>query len=492
MLLVHLIRYLLSLNLALVLALPASAETRIISAEQVDNINISALKDNKFEQILDIIVLKQKQARQKSFKHNSTTKHDYLRIVHWNIERGFNIDAIRSLFTDPHAYMRDYIDSDLYPEDSDDNARLEEEAHYISHSDVLLLNEVDFGMNRTAYRNIAAELAAALHADYAFAPEFVEIDPSIVDDPSLDLGRYKGLHGNAIISRYPIKSVRLLHLPQCYDWYEGELRNLSLLESSRRLAAKATVDEQIITELRRGGRIALIAEILLPNQELITVISTHLENRCKPKCRRDQIEYILEQIRGIRTPVVLAGDMNNFEGDAGPTSVLKLVSSKVTDLEFLAKTALSFINPYSLITNTSSLSLGTLRKHRDPTVRPIPILLPNKSYSFFKAIENFEFDDDAHFDNDGDAAWAFTDNHAKWSNSNQRALKGFVETFQLKRSFGLAKFKIDWIFVKPIYEQQVKKYFPAFGRTFRDLNNSYRGGAEKLSDHNPICVDLVL
>ncbi len=486
----RLAHYLRISSLLLCLNLAPALATRIISAEQVDNIDFTKLKDNKFERELDTIVAKQGQARAKSLQHSG--EHDFIRVVHWNIERGFNIDAMRSLFIDAHDYMRDYIDAALYPENSDSNARLEEEAHYISRTDILLLNEVDLGMKRTGYRNIAAELAEALKADYVFAPEFVELDPRELDDPKLDQSRYKGLHGNAIVSRYPIVETKLLRLPDCYNWYEGEQKSLSPLESGRRVAAKATVAEEIITELRRGGRIALIATIALPNKEHITVISTHLENRCKPKCRKEQLEFILGEIRSITGPVVLAGDMNNFEGDAGPTSVVKLVSSKLTDLNFLAKTAISFFNPYSLITNSSSLSLGTIRKHRDPTVRSIPLILPNKSYSFFKEIEEFEFDDDGEFDHEGEALWSLNDKDAKWSNSNQRARKGFADTFRLKRSFGFAKFKIDWIFVKPVVKDGLKKYFPAFGRTFEDLNNSYRGGAEKLSDHNPISVDIMI
>ncbi len=431
------------------LGLPAVAATRIISASQVPSLDFTGLADNKFEQDLDTIVLGRGAAQ--------PTKRDSLRVVHWNIERGFNIDALRSLFTNAQAYLRDYIDLAVYSED--EQGKL-----------------------------IASELAATLHADYAFAPEFVELDPSIIEEAKLDHSQYKGLHGNAIVSRYPIKSAKLLRLPQCYDWYEGERRNLSLLEESRRLAAKATVDEQMITELRRGGRIALIAEISLPDKQTITVVSIHLENRCMPQCRKQQMEFLLNALADTNTALVLAGDMNNFEGDAGPTSVVKLLSSKLIDINFVAKTALTFINPYSLITNTSSVSLGALRKHKDPTVMPVPILLPNKTYSFFKYIKHFEFQDGQYFDHEGGKVYSYNARSAQWSNTNQRAAKGFVETFKLKRSFGIAKFKIDWLFFKPDADA---KFRAAFARTFSCLNNSYYGGAEKLSDHNPISVDIL-
>ena len=40
-----------------------------------------------------------------------------------------------------------------------------------------MLNEVDMGMKRSEYRDVARELAAALHMNYAYGVEFVEVDP---------------------------------------------------------------------------------------------------------------------------------------------------------------------------------------------------------------------------------------------------------------------------------------------------------------------------
>jgi hypothetical protein len=42
---------------------------------------------------------------------------------------------------------------------------------------VLVLNEADWGMKRTEYRNVTRELATALHMNYAYGVEFVEVDP---------------------------------------------------------------------------------------------------------------------------------------------------------------------------------------------------------------------------------------------------------------------------------------------------------------------------
>ena len=42
---------------------------------------------------------------------------------------------------------------------------------------MLVLNEVDLGMKRTGYRDVARDLAAAFHVNYAYGVEFVEVDP---------------------------------------------------------------------------------------------------------------------------------------------------------------------------------------------------------------------------------------------------------------------------------------------------------------------------
>lgn len=218
-------------------------------------------------------------------------------------------------------------------------------------------------------------------------------------------------------------------------------------------------------------------------------MSVHLENRTEPKCRTKQVKYLLEEIKHIRNPLIFGGDFNPFEIDASPTSVTKVVTTKASDWEFMTKTMISAINPFALAMNTGLFGLGATHKMRDPTVTNIPVLLPNKSRKLFKSIFRFKFDDGVKFDQSDDPEWSFGKS-GKMSTSNERSLKGYVETFELERSYQLAKYKVDWLFVKPIMEQKHKRYFPAFGRTLKELNSSYQG--DKLSDHSPILVDIVL
>ncbi len=99
-----------------------------------------------------------------------------LRVAQWNIERGLQFDAIRFAFTDSkqfNALMEDKASK------ADDDARgdIGEQLHALQQADLLILNEVDWGMNRTRFRNVASELADALGMNYAYGVEFVEVDP---------------------------------------------------------------------------------------------------------------------------------------------------------------------------------------------------------------------------------------------------------------------------------------------------------------------------
>ncbi len=65
-------------------------------------------------------------------------------------------------------------------------------------------------------------------------------------------------------------------------------------------------------EVRRGGRTNLIANIDVPElpEQKVTIIATHLENRTTPKGRVEQADELLDMIRPIQNPLIVAGDMN--------------------------------------------------------------------------------------------------------------------------------------------------------------------------------------
>lgn len=507
-----------ALNLSLtILVFMASPALSMIEANQFKHLNFQDLEElslreiplpvqrEKKAYILNTVMHSAEHLKSTSIKKHPELDHNYLRVSHWNIERGFKLEIIDLLFNDSQHYKKEFLKEDF---DKDDIKDLDSEIELLKNTDVFTLNEVDIGMPRTGYKNIAEEFADMVNGSYAFITEFIELDPSIFEQDKLEKTKYKGLHGNAIVSRYPIIGTRIIRLPQCYDWFSRERESINLVEQIRRKSSKLALDEQIITEIRRGSRVALVAEIELPNKERIHAISVHLENRCKPKCREKQMNALLTEIQEINTPVILGGDLNNFEKSAEPTSIQQIITNRITDPHLIGKTVISVFNPFALITNASSVALSFLRKHKDPLVLGIPFFMPNRVKKLFTMLRDFKFSDLNQFDFSGDDKYSIDEKDDTLSNSNQRSIKGFIETFRFKRNFSIALYKIDWLFVKPLrinlegeiddtkkiadfkdLKDSEKKYFPAFGRTYKKLNYSLRG--ESISDHTPISVDVL-
>ncbi len=422
---------------------------------------------------------------------DKTLQKHFVRVAHWNIERGFNVDQIKKILSDPEKYLKEDLDTKEYPYKSEKYAELLSEIRNIKDADIILLNEVDIGIGRTDYRNIVEELAKATDMGYAYATEFVEVDPELLHSVSKqDQGRYRGLHGNAILTKFPIKNMRVIRLPVFYDWFHKEQERVSLLEETKRAAAKATIKEEIFTEVRRGSRVALMAELTLPNNDVLTVVSTHLEDRTSAKNREKQMSHLLYSIKDIKGPVVLGGDLNSFEFDASPTSLTKIAKDKATDANFMGKLALNLVNPFALATNVASTTVGQTRKFKDPTVSSVPVLLPNKARGLFKLIEKFRFNDGKSFNFSGKEELSYDGKKGELSNSNQRGKKGYIETLKLERSFKVGRYKIDWLFVKSVGSRNKPRYLPAFGRTLKKLNYSYKD--HRISDHSPITVDVLI
>lgn len=469
----------------------------------------SALVQNKLENALNSVILSGTEfSSSKELPVSLDFEREFFRVTQWNIERGFHIDLMNKALNDSEAYLKD----DAKPEISEeknlkDKALIEQQINILKGTDIFLLNEVDLGIQRTDYKNIAKEFATMVGAsNYAFIPEFVELNKDLIEDPALDISQYRGLHGNAIVSKFPIKSVRYFRLPECYDWFNEEKENLVLFEKTRRKSSETIVQEEIITEVRRGGRVALIADIDLPGvNKDVTVVNMHLENRCLPKCREKQLKALLEEIKDSPNPVVLGGDLNNFEKSAEPTTLVKVIRRTVSDPQNLARATITYFNPYSLMINPGLFVVNTIKKHKDPTSPGIPILLRNKSKKLFSILKDFEFGDKNMFDFSGTDELSYDKRDGNLSNSNQRAFKGFVETYHFHRSFGLALFKIDWLFFKPLriaecddreddFEDlaaKCKRFTPGFGVTLKEFNSSPEE-MHQFADHHPVSAVVLI
>lgn len=194
-----------------------------------------------------------------------------LRVVCLNVERGYRLAEITSLFRKLQA-------------------------------DVYILQETDVGARRTGYKNIAREIAEALEMHYVFAVEFEELKQSKGGRPAY--------HGQATISRYPIINPRVLRFEnQPYDWSRDFFQR------------------------RRGGRMALLAEVVVGPQKVL-IVNTHLESRADDKSRAGQSEEITryyEQNYHADLSVIVAGDFNTSSGFLPLRTMENFYQSGLTD-----------------------------------------------------------------------------------------------------------------------------------------------------------------
>ena len=450
-------------------------------------------------------------ARRASVKRPGGTM-KVLHVCQWNIERGINFEAIQAALQGPDAFNKVLATHPSKDLSEQLKRTVLDQARVLSQSDVIVLNEVDWGLKRSGYHNVAKELAGALGMHYAYGVEFVEVDPITLDienlaedgenDPAiaanlkLDKSRTLGLHGNAILSRYPLKNVRIYRFKlQGHDWYHAEKNDLSRLEKLKRAAGDKLFLEKVFREVRRGGRMMLMADIedLSFPGKTVTIVNAHLEARTKPKNRVLQEQEVLEQIKGLDHPVILAGDMNTTGKDSTPTSIPDEIFKRLGSTTFWAKKAINWSTGIGLALDVPSGILSFYRTYGDPTVRHVHIFAENDEAKFFTTLQNFRFEDGRYFDFRGDKQHSYNGRGRKLANSNERNAKGFVETFELTRSYRVLKFKLDWFFVKPAEtpSAQAKSslFAPIHGQTLKELNY---GLDERLSDHNPIAVELPL
>lgn len=158
-----------------------------------------------------------------------------------------------------------------------------------SGAEIVLATEMDFGMARSGQHHTTRELAEALGMGYAFGVEFVELGTGDPYETSLfaEVPNEHGLHGNAILSRYPLENVALLPLEVGGGWFTGTPKN----------------DGQF----RIGGRMAMAAQI-----GGVTFVSVHYESESDAQGRAEQTRRMLDLIESEygRGPCVIGGDLN--------------------------------------------------------------------------------------------------------------------------------------------------------------------------------------
>lgn len=171
----------------------------------------------------------------------------------------------------------------LFPEDS--------AAHIAPLApDVVLLSEMDHGMDRTGQRHTTEVMAADLGMTYAYGVEFYEMELGGPTERAFCKDGFNALgwHGNAILSAVPFEAVTMIRLDDHGHWFTTAHG-----------------------EPRVGGRNA-IAAILPGPAGPVCVVSTHLESNAQADHRAAQFDRLMDAVDAFAPgmPVLIGGDLN--------------------------------------------------------------------------------------------------------------------------------------------------------------------------------------
>lgn len=182
-----------------------------------------------------------------------------VRATAWNIERGIKLDEI---------------------------IRVLREQEVLSRSDVLLLTELDYGMARSGNRHVAREIAEGLGMAYAFAPCYVNLSKGSGLESGAEGENAEALHGNAVLSRWPVRRAWSIALPNGKDKMRGR-------------------------EKRLGSQRAVVCEVEHPSG-VFRAVSLHLDAHSSQRHRERQMRVVLDFVERLGTPlpVLIGGDWN--------------------------------------------------------------------------------------------------------------------------------------------------------------------------------------
>jgi endonuclease/exonuclease/phosphatase family metal-dependent hydrolase len=188
-----------------------------------------------------------------------------VRAVAWNVERGSRLEGITDALGS-HELLRG--------------------------ADVLLLTELDYGMARSGNRHVAREIAAALGMRYAFAPSYLALTKGNGAEAGAAGENTLALHGNAVLSRYPLRRAWSVALPNGKDKMRGG-------------------------EKRLGSQRAVVADVEHA-AGAFRAVSLHLDAHSSQRHRARQMRVVLDFLDtlGPRLPVILGGDWNTSTYDS--------------------------------------------------------------------------------------------------------------------------------------------------------------------------------
>jgi endonuclease/exonuclease/phosphatase family metal-dependent hydrolase len=190
------------------------------------------------------------------FRRENAPARPHYRVVAWNIERGAQFEAQLDAFR-THPYLKS--------------------------CDLLLITEADAGMARSGNRMVAEALARELGMAQVFAPCYIALGKGSGVERDVQGTNTFGLHGNALLSRYPVSDVRLIPLEN-------------------------GIDKMAHREQRIGRQTAVAARIDFPDFPVLAV-SVHLDANSTQRHRQEQMQSILDRL-DTSGPIVLGGDWN--------------------------------------------------------------------------------------------------------------------------------------------------------------------------------------
>ena len=132
---------------------------------------------------------------QENFAARTLEEKDSVSALAWNIERGNMFEGILDALAN-HPQLKD--------------------------RDLLLLTELDYGMARSGNRFVARDLAEELKMNYAFAPCYIALQKGSGVESDAEGENTKSLHGLAIFSKYPMRNVQTVALPNGKDKMQGK------------------------------------------------------------------------------------------------------------------------------------------------------------------------------------------------------------------------------------------------------------------------------
>ena len=150
-----------------------------------------------------------------------------IQVVAWNAERGSHWHILRNFAPDPN---------------------------------ILILNEMDWGMARSGNVHTTPLLANSTKMNYAYGVEFMELTNGNEGEINTTIGYANiiGYHGNVVMSKWPITETKVVRLHELYDHLYKE-KTSGMDRGERRL----------------GGRMALFAVTSLDSEKNLLVVAAH-------------------------------------------------------------------------------------------------------------------------------------------------------------------------------------------------------------------------